>query len=135
MNMKIIRDFLIILLMLIILLIPNISKGIEIIDSIQIADTSGSFDLGNLDKYKGDPTDSASFNSKVSKIFSIIRNIGIIIAVVILIVIGIKYMLESAEGKAEYAKAMIPYIIGAAILFSGSILPELIYNLVTQISV
>ena len=34
-------------------------------------------------------------------------------------VIGIKYMMGSAEEKAEYKKTMLPYLIGAIILFAA----------------
>ena len=52
-------------------------------------------------------------------ILGIIRVVGTIMAVGILMVIGIKYMMGSAEEKAEYKKTMLPYIIGAVILFAA----------------
>lgn len=50
----------------------------------------------------------------------IIRNVGIVAAVIILMYIGIKYMLGSAEEKAEYKKVFMPYLIGAVLLFSAA---------------
>ena len=46
--------------------------------------------------------------------------------VIVLIVIGIKYMVGSASERAEYKKTMLPYIIGAVIFFSLSQLLALI---------
>ncbi len=43
--------------------------------------------------------------------------------VIILIAIGIKYMLGSVEEKVEYKKHMMPYVLGAFVLFTGSFLP------------
>ena len=50
----------------------------------------------------------------------VIRNVGIVAAVIILMYIGIKYMLGSAEEKAEYKKVFMPYLIGAVLLFSAA---------------
>ena len=66
--------------------------------------------------------DSKSAN-KISgisnSILGIIRVVGTVIAVGVLMVIGIKYMMGSAEEKAEYKKTMIPYAIGAILLFAA----------------
>ncbi|MEI3401230.1 MAG: hypothetical protein V8R51_02250 [Clostridia bacterium] len=45
------------------------------------------------------------------------QTVGIVLSVVILIILGIKYMMGSAEEKAEYKKTMIPYLIGAVSVF------------------
>ena len=63
-----------------------------------------------------------------AKILGIIQVVGTIAAVGILMVVGIKYMMGSAEQKAEYKKVMIPYIIGAVILFAAAQLLNVIYN-------
>ena len=57
-----------------------------------------------------------------NNIATIVRSVGVVAAVVILMIIGIRYMMGSAEEKAEYKKVMIPYVIGAVILFSASII-------------
>jgi len=54
-----------------------------------------------------------------NSILGIIQVVGTIIAVGVLMVIGIKYMMGSAEEKAEYKKTMLPYLIGAIILFAA----------------
>ena len=64
-------------------------------------------------------------------ILGVIQVVGTIAAVGILMVVGIKYMMGSAEQKAEYKKVMIPYIIGAVILFAASNLASIIYNWAT----
>ena len=53
-------------------------------------------------------------------IFTIVRVGGIVVAVIILVVLGIKYMVGSAEEKAEYKKTMIPYIIGAILIAAST---------------
>lgn len=50
------------------------------------------------------------------RILGIIQTIGVVLAVVILAILGIKYMMGSAEEKADYKKSFIPYIVGAAVV-------------------
>lgn len=99
--------------------------------------TTGSAKLdikdSDLDKYNSKGTWSPSFRGKINIIFSIIRMIGALISVIVLVMIGIKYMFASIDEKADYKKTMIPYIIGAAIVFSGSVFANVIYKTVEQI--
>lgn len=68
-------------------------------------------------------------------IVSALTTIGVVVAVVGIIIMGIKYMIGSIEQKAEYKKTMIPYIVGCIFIFSISTIVSIIYNLVTQIEV
>ncbi len=63
-----------------------------------------------------------------NQIATIIRTVGMIIAVIILMVLGIKYMMGSSEEKASYKKTMIPYIVGAVLLFAASGLAGMIFD-------
>lgn len=87
-----------------------------------------SLGLGDLDKYEVSGGGSTKLEKKANTIYAYIRNIGIILSVIILLVIGIKYMLGSVEEKANYKETLLPYIIGAFLLFTGSLIPQLIYN-------
>ena len=69
-----------------------------------------------------------------NNIVTIIQVVGIVIAVIVLLVIGIKYMMGSASEKAEYKKTMIPYIVGAVPIFAGTSLVRVIYSLSTSVS-
>ena len=69
-----------------------------------------------------------------NNIVIIIQVVGIVIAVIVLLVIGIKYMMGSASEKAEYKKTMIPYIVGAVLIFAGTSLVRVIYSLSTSVS-
>ena len=72
---------------------------------------------------KGDANISTEQIGKAgNQLATIIRAVGIVAAVLILMILGIKYMLGSAEEKAEYKKTMIPYIVGAVVLFGASAL-------------
>lgn len=83
------------------------------------------FDPGEWDP---EPTvkTGGSFLTKARSVLGWIQFIGIIISVIALAVIGIKYLLSSVEGKAEYKKTMIPYVVGCFMLMGISILIGLI---------
>ncbi len=54
-----------------------------------------------------------------STIYNILLVIGIVIAVLLGAILGIKFMLEGAEGKAEVQKALVPYVIGCIVIFGA----------------
>lgn len=62
------------------------------------------------------------------QIVGIIQTAGVVVAVVVMLVLGIKYMMGSAEEKAEYKKSMIPYLVGAIILFAASTIVNVVYQ-------
>lgn len=62
-------------------------------------------------------------------IVTIMQTVGIVVAVVVLLILGIKYMIGSAEEKAEYKKTMIPYIVGAILIFASTTIVNVVYNL------
>lgn len=63
-----------------------------------------------------------------NKIIGVLQVVGIIVSVAILIVLGIKYMMGSAEEKAEYKKTMIPYLVGAVLIFAAAALAKTVYD-------
>lgn len=73
-------------------------------------------------------TGTGSVKSLGQQILGIVQLVGSIAAVVVLVVLGIKYMMGSAEEKAEYKKTMIPYIIGAVLIFAASNVAGMIYD-------
>ena len=62
------------------------------------------------------------------KLVGVFQAIGIVLSVVVLTVIGIKYLMGSAEEKADYKKSLIPYVVGAALVFTASIFAQSIYE-------
>ena len=78
-----------------------------------------------------DPSNDAqnSINNLGQGVIKIISTVGTIISVVFLIILGIKYMTGSVEERANYKKTLLPYVIGASILFAASTLTSIIYNI------
>lgn len=73
-------------------------------------------------------TGADNVKSVGGKIVGIIRVVGTIVAVAMLIVLGIKYMMGSAEERAEYKKTLFPYFIGAILIFAATNLADMIYS-------
>ena len=78
-------------------------------------------------------TNTNSITDIGNKVMGIIQVIGTIAAVAIVMVLGIKYMMGSAEEKAEYKKTMIPYLVGAILLFAATTVATAIYNFANSI--
>ena len=66
--------------------------------------------------------------NKGNKIIGTIQVVGVLIAVVMITVLGIKYMMGSAEEKAANKKSMLPYLIGAVLVLVGTSIVGLIQN-------
>lgn len=64
-----------------------------------------------------------------STILSIITSVGIVLAIIIVAVLGVKYMMGSTEEKAEYKKTMIPYLVGAILVFGASAIGKGVINM------
>ena len=69
-----------------------------------------------------------------NQIITILTIIGTVASVIVLIVLGLKYMMGSAEEKAEYKKTMLPYVIGAALVFAASAIAGILYNFLSNVS-
>lgn len=66
----------------------------------------------------------------VGKVLGTLRNISVIVSVIVLMVIGLKYMIGSVEEKANYKASMWPYIIGCIVAVAGTTLVDYIYKAV-----
>ena len=64
------------------------------------------------------------------QIIGIIQVVGSLVAVGVIVVLGIKYMMGSAEEKAEYKKTMLPYLIGAIMVFAITNLLSILVEIV-----
>lgn len=84
----------------------------------------------NPDIYKPGPAKGGdTVKSMGETIVGVVQVIGIIVSVVVLIALGIKYMVGSVEEKASYKKSMVPYIVGAVMLFAASSVAQFLYEI------
>ena len=55
----------------------------------------------------------------ITTIVTIIRIVGVCIAIVMLLTIAMKYMTAAAGEKAEIKKSAVQYVVGAIVLFAA----------------
>lgn len=115
-------------------IICNIPKTLavselEITESYQIADFGFNPDnwnpTGKVQSQKIPPLVS----EKVGKITGFIRNLGIAISVISLMIIGFRTMVGSVEDKSQYKESLPGYLIGIIMVFSMTTLPDIIYQI------
>lgn len=85
------------------------------------------FSIGD---FSGTATNNGELNNMGNKIITVISTIGSIISVIVLVILGIKYMLGSVEERAEYKNSLMPYVIGASLVFAASSIAGIIYSMV-----
>ena len=109
--------------------------GILLILSIFVLSTLCFADDYPPDSFKGKitTTDTTKVQTSGGKIVGLIRVVGTIASVGMLIVLGIKYLMGSAEERAEYKKTLFPYFIGAILIFGASNLTQVIYTWASKI--
>lgn len=76
---------------------------------------------------------TTKLNTVAGRILGIVQAIGIAIAVAMLIIVGVKYITASPDGKAEYKKTAIAYVVGAVLLFAASGVLAIIQNFATDV--
>lgn len=77
--------------------------------------------------------DDEEFIDKAEVIISLIRTLGIIISVGSLSFIGLKILLGSIEEKANYKQKMVPWIVGAVMVFAITVIPTTIYDITNDV--
>lgn len=63
--------------------------------------------------------DDAELKNLSDTIYNVLLVVGIIAAVIIGLLLGIKFITSGVEGKAEVQKALIIYIIGCVVVFGA----------------
>lgn len=84
--------------------------------------------IGDPNKYREENGDNQGAIDVGNVIVWIVRTVGESVAVIMLLVLGIKYILGSVEEKAEYKQTMWPYILGAILIFAGAAVTDIIYQ-------
>jgi len=75
----------------------------------------------------------ANVQSGGNIVIGIVQAIGITVAIIMLIMVAIKYVSAAPEGKAEVKKSVIIYVVGAILLFASAGVLELVQNFADEI--
>lgn len=120
---KIIKKFMIVLILLICI--------ITIISSVNAF--AGSIETFNKDKEIGEVQNA--IDTMGSTAITIIRIASVAIAIVMLLVIGMRYMVSAPGDRADIKKHLIAYVVGAFILFGVNGILTIILKFSEQIKV
>lgn len=67
-------------------------------------------------------------------LYKILVSIGIVVVFIVGTIIGIKFMIASAEDKAKVKEALVPFIIGAAVIFGAFTIWSMVINIGQSVS-
>ena len=91
-----------------------------------IQDAKGFISSGETASEKMSQTDLIDLSNNM---YNILLVLGIVIAVITGVVLGIKFIMTGVEGKAEVKDALVPYIIGCVIVFGAFFIWKIIVDI------
>ena len=77
--------------------------------------------------------DEEQLSNEASSIFKILTTIGITLSVIIGGILGIKFMMASAEDKAQIKEMLIPYVVGCVIIYGAFAIWKLVITILQNI--
>lgn len=72
-----------------------------------------------MDKADKETLNSQKLKPMSSTIYNILLAIGIIVAVIVGLILGMKFITGGIEEKAEVKGMLIPYVVGCVVLFGA----------------
>lgn len=111
------------IIMLIIITVSSFMATISYADMI---------DPNDYNPNNGNAEAPAKFTNMVGTIATTIQTIGIILSVIVIGLLGIKYMTGSVEERADYKKTMIPFLVGTFLIVAVGTVLHIINDLTTQ---
>lgn len=96
---------------------------ITVLSQITLAATVDTENAMNVDQFKN-KTDSSgaseSAQNVIGALITIVRVIGTGVAIIMLVVLAIKYISAAPSDKAEIKKHAVVYVVGSVVLFAAS---------------
>lgn len=99
---------------------------VTITTTVMAADSTTTITPSSIDGTSG--VDVGNISTLGNSVVKILTTVGVVASVIVLVVLGIKYMMGSAEEKAEYKKTLMPYVIGAGLVFAASGIANIVYT-------
>lgn len=70
--------------------------------------------------------ESTGLTTMAGKVISLIQVASVILAVILIAVFGFKFIMGSANEKADYQKSFIPLIVGLVVVFAATSIAQVI---------
>lgn len=98
----------------------------------EVLNEGGNFiDIG---KNQGDKINPTNLKTASNTLYNILLGIGVFLAVAIGMYLAIKFMISSAEEKANIKESLVPYIAGCVVVFGAFIIWKLAITLLSGIA-
>ena len=91
--------------------------------------TSGIVDSINTN-ITGDAAAAGELTAMAGKVIGLIQIASAVAAVILIAVFGFKFILGSANEKADYQKSFIPLIVGVIVVFAATSIAKLLFGLI-----
>ena len=88
--------------------------------------------ITKVEAASGDDTTNKSVRNITGSLLAVFRIAAVGIALIMLVVVAIKYMSAAPEGKAEIKKHAVIYIVGAVVLFASAGILSIIESFATN---
>ena len=93
--------------------------------------TSGSEIVTEIDgKITTTGAETTKLTELAGKVLGLIQIASAVAAVILVAVFGFKFIMGSANEKADYQKSFIPLIIGVVVVFSATSIAKLLFSLI-----
>lgn len=76
-------------------------------------------DFTNVDSTQDPLLNDSELQSISSDLYNILLSIGIVLAVIIAMILGIQFMIGSVETQAKVKEALIPFVVGCVVVFGA----------------
>lgn len=102
------------------------------------ADNTGSNASSLVDGIKGNTNfagasaNASGLSKMAGQVISLIQVISVILAVILIAVFGFKFIMGSANEKADYQKSFIPLIVGLVVVFAATSIAKLIMSIASS---
>ncbi len=74
--------------------------------------------------------DETQLQNTSDLIYNILLGVSMVIAVIVGIILGIKYMMASTEEKAEVKETLVPYVVSCVIMFGAFTIWKIVINII-----
>lgn len=94
----------------------------------QVALAASGSDLVNGIKPDTNAIDASPLQAMAGKVLGLIQIASAVAAVILIAVFGFKFIMGSANEKADYQKSFIPLIVGVVVVFAATSIAKLLFS-------
>ena len=91
-----------------------------------ITDINGNTSFSNASDQAGD------LSKMAGKVIGLIQVASVVLAVILIAVFGFKFIMGSANEKADYQKSFIPLIVGLVVVFAATSIAKVIMSIASN---